>query len=561
MACRKGIMMRIAAVSCSVLAALPAAGVEMSVPPVRERRQQIVAPSADGRAKVCFDIPFVDIQEVWTPNLQAPSQARKWSVCLAAGPQSDMPYMAFINASGQNVFSLGSRSLEFDNRLSAKLNQERGVFEVTLEVAAGKGRELPPFVVTLDRRALPWTQVLREWRSGLGYPRGTYPDAAWRPAYCSWYSVHAALTQEWVEKAAAMAAGLGFGTFILDDGWSYDEAKRVNPQTLPTWYRDIGQWDSFSSAKFPDFSAHRERIRAMGVKYMVWTAPFFVGTRADAFRKYGFDRRTDKMPSEGNVLVDVDNANQLSDVKEQLLRLLEKTDVDGLKVDFLDSIAPDVDNPHGGDVLSYVRELTAALRERKPGLLLEFRQSYANPIMAPLATQFRAGDVPFEWMDNLRRILQIRLQVGDGIPVHSDPICWAQGESHDNVNRHFMAAMAGVPMLSMDLGRMSPDEKALVRKWLWYYSRHVEPFQRSGKWDVFYKNGGVAYALAENEDGVLAIVNDPDVVGRLERRIGGRQAVILNLTYECLRFASGTAIGPASLHPGLYPQGKGNNFR
>ena len=539
------------ALSVGLLSAAIALAAEWKLPPAGGLVRQAVTSGADGRAAVRFEVPFVDIQEVWMPNLRAPDQGRKWKVGLESAPQADMPYVAFLNAAGQNVFSFGSRSLEFDNRLSAKLNQEKGVFEVALEVAAGKGRTLPPFEVTLDRRALPWTQVLREWRDALGYPHGTYPDAAWHPVYCSWYAVHAAVTQEWTERTAAIAADLGFGTFILDDGWSYDEAKRVNPKTLPTWYRDVGQWDAFSSVKFPDFAAHRAHMRQLGLNYMVWTAPFFVGTRAEAFRRLGFDTRADKVPFEGNVLLDVDNAAQLADVKAQFLLLLEKTDLDGLKIDFLDYIRPSVDTPHGADVLAFVRELTEALRAKKPNLLLEFRQSYANPVTASCATQFRAGDVPFEWMDNLRRILQIRLQMGDGIPIHADPICWAPEETADNVNRHFMAAMAGVPMVSMGLEKLSDDEKDLVRKWLAYYAQHVEPFQRRGKWDVCYRNGGVAYAIAETEDGVLVIVNDPDAVPRLNRRIGGRTAVILNLTYETLRFASGVAIAPATAFPSL----------
>ena len=88
-----------------------------------------------------------------------------------------------------------------------------------------------------------------------------------------------------MERTAAIAAELGFGTFILDDGWSYDEAKHVNPETIKTWYRDVGRWDAFSPLKFPDFQSHRERMRKLGLNYVVWVAPYFVGTRSEAFRR------------------------------------------------------------------------------------------------------------------------------------------------------------------------------------------------------------------------------------------------------------------------------------
>lgn len=519
------------------------------LPDAGARRSQTVDPRGDSRSVVRFEVPFVDIQEVWTPDRSAPDQGRKWKVGLVSAPQANMPYVAFFNTSGRNVFSFGSRTLEFDNGLEVRLNQEKGVFEVTLTVAGGTGRALNPFEITFDRRPVTWTRALRDWRDGLGYPRGNYPKAAWEPVFCSWYAAHAAVSQGWVERQAAIAADLGFGTFILDDGWSYDEAKRVNPETLPTWYRDIGQWERFSSVKFPDFAAHREHMRKLGLNYMVWTAPFFVGTRTDAFRRLGFDRRADKVPFEGNVLMDADSREQLADVKRQLLALLKTTDLDGLKIDFLDYIPPSVEKPHGADVLAFVRELTEGLRAVKPDLLLEFRQSYANPVTAAYATQFRAGDVPFEWLDNLRRIMQIRLQMGDGIPIHADPICWAPTETSDNVNRHFMAAMAGVPMVSMDLERMSDGTRETVRKWLSYYRRHVRDFQYKGVWDARYANGGLVCVTSDLGDRVLVILNDPTVAGRLGDDLKGRNCVVLNLTYETVSLPNGVCVSPASAYP------------
>ena len=322
--------------------------------------------------------------------------------------------------------------------------------------------------MTLDRRAVAWTTALADWRDALGYAKGRYPEAAWRPVYCTWYAAHAALAQDWVEEQARLAADLGFGTFILDDGWSYDERKRVNPSTIVDWYRDTGKWDAFSSAKFPDFKAHRERMRATGLKYMVWVAPYFVGSRSPIYAKYA-DRFTGQAPFEGNVLADPGDGVLMGAVGDQLVSLLSGADLDGLKIDFLDYIKPSVDRPRGGASLGFVTNLVARLRAVKPDCLIEFRQSYANPLTASLATQFRAGDVPFEWLDNLMRIAQIRLQMGDGVPVHADPICWSDTETADNIRRHFLAAMAGVPMLSMDLRKLTPAQKALVRRALDFY--------------------------------------------------------------------------------------------
>ena len=521
----------------------------LRIPKAGHRSVVEVDPGRTNRISVSFEVPIVDIQQMWTPDRERPLLERKWWVSFAVGPQRDMPYLAFFNINEENVFSFGSESLGWDNLIDAKINQERGVYEVLLTVASGEGRTLRPFKITMDRRKVPWTAALADWRLSLHHGKGRYPEAAWRPVFCSWYAAHAAITQEWVERTAEIAADLGFGTFILDDGWSYDEGKRVNPETLKTWYRDVGKWDSFSKAKFPDFKTHRERMRRTGLKYVVWVAPYFIGTRTDAFRRWGFDRRPDLQQVEGNVLADVANAGMMDDVVGQLETLLSESDLDGLKIDFLDSVPPSTEEPRGAVALDFMEGMMKRLRMVKPEGLFEFRQSYATPITARLGTQFRAGDVPFEWLSNLQRIAQIRLAMGDGIPIHADPICWARGEKRDNINRHFMAAMAGVPMLSMDLKRMSDEEKSVVRFWLQYYVKHVEPFQRSGKWDVVYKNGGIAYVISECAESVLTIVNDPDVVKKVETRIKGRRSVVLNLTYESIHLESGIVVPPARAWP------------
>ena len=520
------------------------ADVRLEAPAQGTRAVTTVDPGGEARVVVRIDVPACDVQEMWMPAWKAPRQERKWRTGEVSAPQCDMPYVGYFNAAGRNSFSIGAASLEWDTEIVSKLNQEKGAWEVAVTVAAGPGGALRPFAVTLDRRTVGWTEALADWRDSLGLAKGTYPEAAWKPVYCSWYAVHAAVTQDWTERTAALAADLGFRTFILDDGWSYDEAKRVNPETLETWYRDTGRWDVFSKRKFPDFRAHRERMRALGLNYLVWVAPYFVGTRSEAFVRGGFGERGLE-PSEGAVLADPTDRKFLDSVDGQLVRLLKECDLDGLKIDFLDAVLPSVEKPRGSASLAYMRELMAKLRAVKPNGLFEFRQNYATPLTAPLATQFRAGDVPFEWLANLLNLAQLRVTMGDGVPIHADPIFWSAAETPDNVNRHFLAAMVGVPMLSMDLGKLSDAERATVRRWLAFYAEHVEAFQREGRWQVDYANGGVASVRATLGDAVLLVVNDADRVPRLRWELPSGKRVVLNLTAQTLNFGDGLIVPPA----------------
>jgi hypothetical protein len=248
---------------------------------------------------------------------------------------------------------------------------------------------------------------------------------------------------------------------------------------------------------------------------------------------------------EGNALTDIENREMMESVTEQLVRLVRDSDLDGLKIDFLDYVKPSVSDPHGARTLGYVSDLIKRLREVKPNGVFEFRQDYATPITASLATQFRAGDVPFEWQANLMRIAQIRLMMGDGVPIHSDPIYWADSETDDNIARHFMAAMAGVPMLSMDLEKMSPERRAAVRGWMRLYREKVAPFQRRGKWSVLYRNGGLVGLVGKLSDKSLVLVNDPAGFATLCAAAGSGATLVFNLGFEPLSLSDGSHIAPA----------------
>ena len=534
------------ALSCAA-GMLAAGGVGLDVPGEGGRSVSTVDPGNGERCLVSFSVPIVDIQQLWTPDMALPLVRRKWWLSKVSAPQSSMPCIAYFNLAERNKLFFGAEALEWDCLVESKINQEKGVYDVRLTVAAGKGRKLKPFAVTIDRRDVPWTEAVGEWRQSLSYRRGTYPDGAWKPAFCSWYAAHASVSAEWVESTAAIAADLGFGTFILDDGWSYDESKRVNPETIKTWYRDVGRWDAFSAVKFPDFRRHRERMRSLGLNYVVWVAPYFLGTRSKAFRRWGYDRMPDVKIVEGNALTDIEDKAMMESVTLQLERLMRNCDLDGLKVDFVDYVPPSVETPHGARTLEYVSDMMKRLRKVRPDGLFEFRQNYATPATAGLATQFRAGDVPFEWLDNLLRVAQIRLTMGDGVPIHSDPIYWADAETDENVARHFMAAMAGVPMLSMDLAKLPPPRREAVRRWIGLYNDRIVPFHRNGKWRAFYRNGGLVGLVATLPGKSFVIVNDTGWFGDLKSACCNGELVVFNLGFEPVALGDGTVVPPAGM--------------
>lgn len=487
----------------------------------------------DGAGAPCFrfQIPLVDIQGYWTPETRTPRMTLPWCVELLSASQKNFPALVFLNSAGRCRALVALSSLERETRIVAQMNQEECSYDVTVETLppAEDGGEL---TLTVDRRPIPWMQALSEWREGLGLPAPRIPAAAWRPVFCTWYAVHATVDAAWVEENARIAAELGVGTMIVDDGWCFDQRKRVSPQTIGTWYENIGDWQ-ISQAKFPGFDGHVRRVQSLGLKYLLWVTPYLIGTRSQAYAKELADALLPGEPREGYRLLDVTRRDKALLMADRLARLLRETPIDGLKVDFLDQIPPSRERPAGAAAMAFVRELSQQIREARPDALVEFRQSYCTPGMAPYATQFRCCDVPFDFIDNFQRLAQLRVALGDGLPVHADPIYWAPGERDVNVSRHLIASLLGTPMLSMDLRRLTPRERRIIAFWLGFYNENL-PACQAGRWTIRYQAEAVGYALLQAPGRPrIAILQEPSLLPEL---LGCTAAgdFLLNLSLEDL---------------------------
>ncbi len=465
-------------------------------------------PQEEGRHGATFSLPLADLQGHWTPRYAWPQFFLPWNLTVEASAQSDYPVLVFVNTQGICRGLVGLSQLKRESRLVAKMNQEKGTYDITVETLPSA----EPVELVVDCRPIPWMEALNQWRNGLTGSRPMVPQEAWHPVFCTWYAVHGAVEEQWVEENARLGADLGMGTLIVDDGWCYDEAKRVSPDTIGDWYEHVGDWE-LSSRKFPDFSRHVERIHHMGMKYLLWVAPFLVGRKSRHFREMPQSLLPGEF-HEGYRLLNP--ASPQADVMLQRMgRLLRQTPIDGLKVDFLDQIEPSWENPTSDHVLSFVERLHQTILQERPQALVEFRQSYATPGMLPYATQFRAGDVPFDFLANFRNMSLIRLAIGEGTPVHADPVYWAPGESLTNISRHLVASLLGVPMLSMDLTKLSSQEREIMAFWLEFYRQNLTTYQR-GRWSLRPLGSQAGYALLTAQDAPsLAILQEPALLPEL----------------------------------------------
>lgn len=501
-----------------------------------------------------MEIPLRDIQDVWMTNWRTcgTEGAMPWVIKKTFGAQCGFPFCVLMNFKGTSRLAFGSGNLVDDTEITLAINQERCIYELTAKIAITPGPS--PFELSIDTREIPWHSALKDWQDSLNIPARTYPADAYEPVFCTWYVTHADVDATRVEALARDASQLGFRTMIVDDGWCYDERKRVTPKTLQDWYAPVGDW-KISTAKFPDFKAHVQRVQEMGMKYMLWVAPFMIG-RDSEFRAKHPDwlKATPAIDQEGTRHLDVTIADTTG-ITETLRSLAKENALDGLKIDFIDIVPPNVASPTSRATIAFVKEVTEALKADNANALIEFRQGYANQAMLPFGTQFRAADAPFDWMLNFSRMMEIRLSIGNRAPVHADPAYWGPTETLANVARHMMALCSGVPMLSMPLERLTPEEKAVVRFYIDFYGQH-KALINHGEWNILCGRRVIDGATVEKDGERIVYLA---TASRLQDALlnAPRKTWILNMTDETIAIENAQAFDPtgAPQAPGSLPPG------
>ncbi|MER5865751.1 glycoside hydrolase family 36 protein [Kitasatospora sp. NPDC002040] len=301
---------------------------------------------------------------------------------------------------------------------------------------------------------------LREWYAAGTTPMPV-PEGARTPVYSTWYAFNQQVDAGSVETEAALAARLGFGALILDDGWQLGGRGRG--------YAGCGDWRP-DPAKFPDLAAHVARVQADGLRYLLWVAPLLVGPKADCWPDW-----------EPTVAAGVPGAYVLDPRRPEVRRhvvglcasLVREFGVDGLKLDFLDEAmvhagdgGPDV----GRAMTVLLAELRAELELIRPGLLLELRQPYTGPGMAAFGNMLRSFDCPADSAANRVRTVDTSFLAVGGA-VHSDMLLWAPEAPVQSAARQLIGALHSVPQVSVRLSLLPEEHRAAVAFWLGQWRR------------------------------------------------------------------------------------------
>ena len=329
----------------------------------------------------------------------------------------------------------------------------------------------------------PWVEVLQAYVATVDreWPQAKLPvpDCAYDPVFCTWTAVHHDVSEDWILRNARLAADLGFGTWLTDDGWFTDKAAFAD-------YRYTGDWEPFAG-KFPDFAGHVRAVQALGMRYVPWVAPFNGGDASQAARRYAhlLAEATNPMRYRNLSPRRAKPGQVVGDLVERLMR---DYNLDGLKIDFIDLIAFDPLLATDGDYATLGAGVYAALGQAvdlgcgklNPGALIEFCNAYANLASRRYANLYRASDVPLNFALNRWQVTMLRLLVGDRA-VHLDPAVWHPADPDENVAVYLINAISSVPMISVELDRYPQAHLDLIRYWIAFYRAHRDTMIFTGE--------------------------------------------------------------------------------
>ncbi|MCX4750195.1 alpha-galactosidase [Kitasatospora sp. NBC_01287] len=418
------------------------------------------------RVRVEWQLPCAGATALWTPATGTRWLPPSWSAPRTAALPAGAPIGSLIGAGDAALCTFAVAERVLPVAIGEGAVEESGEFTWWVEHQV----EGEPLRLRLDLTGRHFAETLAGMVSWWGADElPAVPDGAFEPVFCTWYARHLEITAAETERLAALAAPLGFGALIVDDGWQTEETTRS--------YATTGDWQP-AAGPFPDFAAHVARVRALGLAYLLWHALPFAGDRSAAGQRFAGRRLAHLAELETSVL-DPADPEVRDHLVERLAAAVEQHGVDGLKIDFIDTFSR-----HAADQVAVAEgvrlllaELDARLRAARPGLLVEHRQPYIGPGLWPYATMVRATDCPHNAAENRARTTDLRLTAGP-LAVHADPLTWHPDEHPVEIAVQLQSVLFATAQVSVDLGAQGPEQLAALRFWLAVMREHVGLLQR-----------------------------------------------------------------------------------
>ncbi|MBD3321727.1 MAG: hypothetical protein GF350_11585 [Chitinivibrionales bacterium] len=330
----------------------------------------------------------------------------------------------------------------------------------------------------------PWIACLREYARFLCDIRNLRPvttPASLLPYWCSWTDWFSGdITDSLILDNAKECLALGIKNIIIDDGWYGAGTDYDFSHTL-----SMGDW-SEDTDKIPDLKKLVRDIRSLGGNAILWCAPHGVNPRSPmlAEKKHLFIQNSpgsDMLTHNGyhSLCFMCPEARDL--MADIIAGLFEKYELDGIKMDLFNNLPPQpcASKSHTHDTSSMIiglQKTVARIYEKandvRPNCIIELKQNYATPWLFGYGTLVRAGDTPYNPEGNYVRTAYINAYTPYS---ENDYQTITDRDSLEQTAVIILKMMAvGVPTYSMDMARLSDEQKEILRFYHCWYAENID---------------------------------------------------------------------------------------
>ena len=476
-------------------------------------------PQIPEKFSVMFDFPSIDIYSVWSPSVRydrfigvtwkkkvSPSRLASW-----------MPLHALVSANGRNRLTIAVSDAKTPTEIATGIHEHNAEFLCEIRFFTIKVAPLKEYraTVRLDLRDIPYYDTLYAvtdwWENECGYKPAYVPDAAKQPMNSLWYSYHQELFADEIVKECALSKPLGMDTVIVDDGWQTHDQGRG--------YVTCGDWQ-MAPNKFPDMRKFVDDIHALDMKVMLWFSVPFIGGEAKQFERFKDMLLCDTNISKNVYVFDP----RYKEVRDYLIEIyanaVRKWNLDGLKLDFIDSFALNSEKALAYDekrdyqsledaIDVLMIDITDKLREINPEILIEFRQSYVGPAIRKYGNMLRVGDCPNDCFRNRHNIVNLRFTSGK-TAVHSDMVMWHYDDTVESAALQLVSIMYSVPQISVRIAKLSEEHKKMLDFYLHFWKENRETLIE-GKLLAANPESGYSIVCSE-KDGKAVFTSYTDII-------------------------------------------------
>ena len=486
------------------------------------------APAVPPCLKLDWSTPQLDMQFRWHPmgrfNRALPAD---WGAPVNSNLASSAPVMQLGGIDGNNRMLFAVSEAKRPVRIKAGVCEESCEIACSVELFTVPEAPISAYetILRLDARKIFYADAIREafdWFTSFPeYVPAPVPEAAYEAIYSSWYSYHQDVFAKPLEAECELAGEFGMKGIIVDDGWQTDDNNRG--------YAFCGDWE-ISKNRFPDMRAHVEAVHKLDMKYMVWFSVPFVGDKS-ANRECFAGKYLYRIPGLDTAVLDP----RFPEVREFLISIYEKSlrewDIDGFKLDFIDSfrfegVDPAIAQHYAGrDIHSLpeavdrlLSDTMTRLKRIKPGILIEFRQSYIGPAIRKYGNMLRVGDCPGDILTNRVGMVDLRLTSGN-TAVHSDMLEWNLNDSAECAARQLLNVLFCVPQISVRLEELPESHRAMLKFYLNFICRHRDTLLH-GKLTPFHPEQNYPLVVAESAEETVIAVYDSRMAAKVSGEAG-----------------------------------------